>query len=165
MGFQIELDGATYDVEILELRPLRLRVDNHECVVTTLDSGADGRRTIAIDGKPFSFARAHVGARQFLRLDGRTLEARLIDPRDAADAGTAGHDHVRAPMPGTIVCIHKQPGDAVSRGEALVTIESMKLQMTLSAPRDGILASLTRGVGETFDKDEIVAELELLSGD
>jgi biotin carboxyl carrier protein len=52
----------------------------------------------------------------------------------------------------------------VARGETLVTIESMKLQMTLLAPRDGRLAGVRRGVGETFDKDEIVAELEPLGG-
>jgi len=164
MAFQIELDGAAHEVEILALRPLKLLIDGRECVVTAPDGGEDGRQRIEIDGKPFSFARAHVGARQILRLDGRTLEARLIDPRDAIDAAGAGHDHVRAPMPGTIVHVHKQPGETVSRGEALVTIESMKLQMTLNAPRDGIIASLTRGVGETFDKDEIVAELEPLDG-
>jgi acetyl/propionyl-CoA carboxylase alpha subunit len=164
MGFQIELDGAAHEVEILGLRPLKLRIDGVSCVVTSPDNGENGRREFEIDGKPIRFARAHVGARQILRLGGRTFDALLIDPRDAADAGGHAHDHVRAPMPGTLIHIHKRSGEAVSRGEALVTIESMKLQMTLSAPRDGVLASLTRSVGETFDKDEIVAELEPLHG-
>ena len=88
------------------------------------------------------------------------METSLIDPRSDADAGTGGLDHIRAPMPGSVVQVHKQAGDAIMRGETLITIESMKLQITLLAPRDGRLARLLRGVGDTFDKDEIVAELE-----
>lgn len=158
MGFAIELDGAMHEVEIVSLRPLKLRVDGFECVVTSPDDGGDGRRTIEVDGQAYGFARAR-GVPQALRFAGRTFAADLIDPRDGRGASASGHDHVRAPMPGTLVHIHKQPGERIARGEALVTIESMKLQMTLNAPRDGVLASLARGVGETFDKDEIVAEL------
>jgi len=58
--------------------------------------------------------------------------------------------------------VHKRPGEAVTRGETLVTIESMKLQITLLSPRNGRLARVRRGIGDTFDKDEIVAELEPL---
>ena len=65
-------------------------------------------------------------------------------------------------MPCSVIEIHKQAGDDVARGETLVTVESMKLQMTLLAPRDGRLVRVRRGVGEKFDKDEIVAELEPL---
>ena len=160
MGFRINLDGSAHEVEIVSLRPLALRVDGVECVVKAPDSGEDGRHTVAIDGKPLSFTRVHDGARQILRFEGRVFEAVLIDPRDVTNAAGSGYDHVRAPMPGVIVQIHKQPGESILRGEALVTIESMKLQMKLNAPRDGVLASLARGLGETFDKDEIVAELE-----
>ena len=158
--FAINLDGISYDVEILALAPhLTLRIAGCDYEVKSTEGEADGRQTLHIDGKAYSFARAHVGARQIVRLAGRTFEARLIDPREAAEATGGGHDHVRAPMPGSVVDINKRPGDAVLRGEALLTIESMKMQITLVAPRDGVLAALKRGVGETFDKDEIVAEL------
>jgi biotin carboxyl carrier protein len=160
MGFAILLDSATHNVEIIAFRPhLVLRVDGRLYDVTRTGGDEDGRQQIEINGTPLRFARAHVGGRQILRLNGRTFETRLVDPRDAAEATGGGHDHVRAPMPGSVVEIHKHPGEAVARGETLVTIESMKLQITLVAPRDGALAALTRRVGETFDKDEIVAEL------
>jgi biotin carboxyl carrier protein len=161
MAFAIKLDDETHEVEIIALRPhLRLRVDGRECAITRIDDGEDGRHTIEIDGEPLSFSRARAGERQHLRLAGRSFEATLIDPRHAVGDAGGGRDHIRAPMPGTIVHIHKRPGEAVARGEALVTIESMKLQMTLAAPRDGALVAILRGVGETFGKDEIVAELE-----
>lgn len=165
MGFTLHLDGVAHEVEILARRPhLRLKVNGREYEVTSAGEEDDGRQRIEIDGKAHRFVRAHVGNRQILRMAGRTFEADLLDPRDAAVAGGAELDHVRAPMPCSVVEVHKQPGDAVARGENLVTIESMKLQITLLAPRDGTLAKVWRGVGETFDKDEIVAELEPLGG-
>ena len=165
MGFTIHLAGVAHEVEILARRPnLRLRIDDREYDVTSVDEEGDGRRTIAVDGATLRFVRAHVSDRQILRVAGRTVEATLIDPRDEAEASGGDHDHVRAPMPCSVIEIHKQAGDDVARGETLVTVESMKLQMTLLAPRDGRLARMRRGVGEKFDKDEIVAELEPLGG-
>jgi len=165
MGFTIHLAGVAHEVEIVARRPhLRLKIDDREYDVTSLDEEGDGRRTIAVGGATLRFVRAHVGDRQILRLAGRTVEAALIDPRDEAESGAGDHDRVRAPMPCSVIEIHKQAGDDVARGETLVTIESMKLQMTLLAPRDGRVARVRRGVGEKFEKDEIVAELEPLGG-
>ena len=56
--------------------------------------------------------------------------------------------------------MHKQQGEDVLRGETIVTIESMKLQTALAAPRDGRIAALLRREGETFDKDEVIVRLE-----
>jgi 3-methylcrotonyl-CoA carboxylase alpha subunit len=163
MGFAIMLDGTAHEVEIVGLRPhLKLRIEGREYSVIAEQNEEDGRRTIEIDGKPVRFARVHVAGRQILRMDGRTFAAVLIDPRDIAEAAAGSHDQVRTPMPGTVVHVYKRAGEAVTRGETLIIIESMKLQMALAAPRDGVLAELKRGVGERFDKDEVVAELEPL---
>lgn len=160
MGFRINLDGVAHDLEIVALRPsLIVRIDGRGYEVHAAENGDDGRQTIEIDGRRIDFARAHVRERQIVKLDGRTFNSSLVDPRDVAEATAGGRDHVRAPMPGSVIEIYKQPGDPVQRGETLVTIESMKLQITLVAPRDGTLAELKRGLGDTFDKDEIVAEL------
>jgi acetyl/propionyl-CoA carboxylase alpha subunit len=161
MGFTIRLAGVAHDVEILARRPhLRLRIDDREYEVTLTGDEDDGWQTVEVSGRPLRFARAHLGDRQILRFGGRTFEASLIDPRDHGEGGAGDYDQVRAPMPGAIVEIHKQSGDVVVRGDTLVTIESMKLQIALVAPRDGRLRAVTRAVGETFDRDEIVAELE-----
>ena len=63
-------------------------------------------------------------------------------------------------MPGAVISVHKAVGDRVSRGETIITIESMKLQTALPAPRDGAIAAILRAVGEVFDKDEVIVRLE-----
>src|SRR5947209_5336847 len=137
MGFTIVLDGDAYDVEVEGLRPhVSLRVDGRLYEVTA-DRAPQGRRDmVEIDGKSFRFTRAHIDERLILRSGGRTFDAKLVDPLDAAEAAGGEQDHVRAPMPGSVIQIHKHPGEEVKRGDTLVTIESMKLQIALVAPRE-----------------------------
>ncbi len=161
MGFKIDLDGSKHSVEIVGRRPhLRVRIEDREYEVSVCGDAEVGRQTIVISGKPFQFTRAHVGDRQIVRLYGRTFETLVLDPRSETAASRDSQDHVRAPMPGSVISVHKRAGDFVARGDTLVTIESMKLQMSLLAPRDGIVLRVPGGTGETFGKDEVVAELE-----
>jgi biotin carboxyl carrier protein len=164
MGFQLTLDGRTHEIEIVRRRPhLVVRIEGRDHEISQTGEGGDGRQTIEIGGLLVPLARAHVGERQIVRLEGRTFETRLVDPRSAATGASAGQDAVKAPMPGAIVALHKAAGDKVKRGEAVVTIESMKLQMALPAPRDGVIAELLYAEGGTFEKDEIIARLEKLA--
>src|SRR4051812_38714038 len=126
MSFRISVDGSPHDIEIVARRPhLKLRIEDREYEVSISGDAEDGRQTLEISGRPAHFARAHVGDRQILRMVGRTVETSLVDPRSEADAAAGGLDHVRAPMPGSVVGVHKLAGDTVARGEALITIESM----------------------------------------
>jgi 3-methylcrotonyl-CoA carboxylase alpha subunit len=163
VGFVLHLDGVAHEVEIVARRPhLRLRLNGREYEVTDPGDEAEGRQTLEIDGRRVCLLRAHVGDRRIVRFSGRTFEAELMDSRGAGGQGGGELDRVRAPMPCSVIEINKQPGDTVARGETLATIESMKLQIALLAPRDGKLASAPQRVGQRFDKDEIVAELEPL---
>ncbi len=164
MVFPLNFEGRAYAIQIVRLRPhLVVSIDGREHVISTTDEVGDGLRTLEASGKLQDFARARVGDRQFVRMAGRTYEVGLID-RSSDVAGASGHDEVKAPMPGRVVTVHKSVGDAVTRGEAVMTIESMKLQMALSAPRDGVISALSRGEGDAVEKDEVVAKLAASEG-
>ena len=165
MAFKLVLDGTLHEIDIVRRRPhLVVRIDGHEHEVSVAGSYGEGRQTIEIAGTAVHFARAHASDRQFVRVDGRSFEARLLDPR-SEQSGGGGQDHVKAPMPGAVISLHKAVGDHVLRGETLITIESMKLQTALPAPRDGVIAAILRTIGEVFDKDEIIVRLEATAQD
>lgn len=83
----------------------------------------------------------------------------------AAQEQAGGSDEVRAPMPGSVIEVLRAAGETVARGEKIMVIESMKLQTTLAAPRDGVLAEVLFAVGDTFNKDAAVARLEPMAGE
>ena len=72
----------------------------------------------------------------------------------------AEEDVLRAPMPGSIVRLEVAPGDAVSAGQTLLVMESMKMETTLAAPRDGTVAEVHFPIAQSFDRDAVLLTLE-----
>ncbi len=65
----------------------------------------------------------------------------------AAEAG-AGADAVKAPMAGAVTSVSVKPGDAVTKGQSVATIEAMKMEHQLKAPRDGVVAEVLAKPGD-----------------
>src|SRR5947208_14065501 len=60
----------------------------------------------------------------------------------------------------TIVNWHKKPGDAVSRDENLIDVETDKVVLELPAPSDGVLAEITRPDGSTVTSNDVIAVID-----
>ena len=101
----------------------------------------------------------------FVHLDGEAYQLSYEHPLDrlAAQAGGAASDRILAPMPGSIVSVQVAAGDRVQRGQALLLMESMKMETTLTAPRDGVVAAVQFEKGQTFDRDALLLSLEPMS--
>ena len=84
-------------------------------------------------------------------LDGTNYRLILVDPLASALVDTAGGDRLLAPMPGRIIDVLAQPGDSVARGDVLLVLEAMKVQMRLTAPRAGRIEAVRAGVGDLVD--------------
>ena len=98
----------------------------------------------------------------FMHMDGRTYEVGRVDPAErlaGSDSG-ASDDRLVAPMPGVVVSVAVKPGDAVEEGQPLLVIESMKLETTITAPRDGIVAEVPFATGASFGGKEVLLRLE-----
>lgn len=70
----------------------------------------------------------------------------------------------RAPMPGAVISISVQEGQAVSRGEVMMVIESMKMETAISAGHDGLVHRLHVSAGQTFDRDAALVTLQRAEG-
>jgi 3-methylcrotonyl-CoA carboxylase alpha subunit len=85
---------------------------------------------------------------------------RVSPPAAAADAGDAAHGLLRAPMPGQVLDVPARIGDAVRRGDAVVVIESMKMELTVAAPVDGVVTELAVRAGDAVGVDQVLAQVE-----
>ena len=102
------------------------------------------------------------GDEVFVHYEGETYQLGYEHPLERlAHAGHgAADDGLRAPMPGSLVVVHAKPGQKVAKGEALLVMESMKMETTLTAARDGVVAAVHYAPGQTFDRDALLLSLE-----
>lgn len=152
--FSLRADGDTHRHAVRRGPPTT--VDGTTQAVRAL---GDGRYVVDVDGRPVQVLAVARGDTVHLQLRGRACTVERVDPtRGAAGTGTAGGD-AAAPMPGVVVNWVVQPGDTVKAGDALLVIESMKLQTTIESPRDGVLAALPFAPGQTFQRGAVLAQV------
>ncbi len=85
---------------------------------------------------------------------------KVPDPfADAADAA-AGAGSLRAPMPGLVKVVRASAGEHVSKGQALLVLEAMKMEHTISAPHDGEVAEIVAEGQQVTDGAVLVRFVE-----
>jgi biotin carboxyl carrier protein len=116
------------------------------------ESGAGARQTLAytvasdgvhwvfVDGEVYRFDAEQTGVRR---------------RRSAAAAGS-----LTAPMPATVRRIEAKPGQAVRRGDVLIVLEAMKMELPVRAPADGTIARVNCREGELVHPGQELAELQ-----
>ena len=72
-------------------------------------------------------------------------------------AVSAEGKHVIAPMPGTILDVKVQNGQAVKAGDVMFVLEAMKMENDIVAPADGVVKQIIATKGSTVDTDEVLA--------
>ena len=77
----------------------------------------------------------------------------------AAPAGAQGSVKVESPMPGKILAVKKNVGDAVKSGDVILVLEAMKMENDLVAPQDGTVASINVSVGDSVESGATLATL------
>jgi biotin carboxyl carrier protein len=150
--FEIALDGAgAHEVEVAR----------HGSRATITIDGRDYSASLRPSGDARELTLENRNERMWIVVDrdtvyvhafGRAWTLSLVDPVERARHGGVSDDVASAPMPGTVITVAVEAGQAVTQGEQLVVIESMKMQSEIVAVRDGVVEKVFLGVGETFDR-------------
>ena len=74
-------------------------------------------------------------------------------------AGGAGSIKIEAGAAGKVFKLEKKVGDAVKKGDAVVIIEAMKMEIPVVAPEDGTVASVDVSVGDAVEAGAVLATL------
>ncbi|WP_454791822.1 ATP-binding protein [Mycolicibacterium lutetiense] len=89
-----------------------------------------------------------------------TALPRFPDPDDAV-----AHGSLLAPMPGSVVRVGAAVGDTVTAGQPLIWLEAMKMEHTIAAPEDGVLAELNVAAGQQVEVGAVLARVENPEGE
>ena len=111
-------------------------------------------------GQTHAFAWAWVGPELHLWVDGSLLVFQRVTARRRGGAG-AGDEagDILAPMPGAVLEVLVSEGDRVERNQTVVLMESMKMELVITAPRDGIVRRVSVEAGQQVDRGMRLLEL------
>jgi pyruvate carboxylase subunit B len=165
---------------------VRIGADEHEVVLdgehVRLGEGAGDELTAsvdAVDGTPVRIVTLGTEVHRVvvrpgatrgsytLWLGGYRFEVEALDERTrairelaGAAAGPKGPAPLVAPMPGLVVRVHVNVGDAVQAGQGLVVMEAMKMENELRAQAAGKVKTVLASPGTAVEKGALLVELE-----
>ena len=169
MGTEFELDGRCSSILPIHGEAAHtLSIDGRPVRVGLTPERTKGEYLLEFGKERERVFSAQRGGTHFIHFRGRTHRVEAIDALARARARTAsesGEDSLLAPMPGIVVRVAVEPGQAVATGDLLMTIESMKLQTAIRAPHDGRVTDVCLGTGASFDQGATLVRLEARSAD
>ena len=123
--------------------------------------------TLTVDGEPLVMKVGKISGGFRLRLRGADLKCHVRTPRQTELAKLMleklppdTSKFLLCPMPGLIAKIMVEVGDEVQEGQALATVEAMKMENILKAERKGVVKAIKAAAGSSLKVDEVIIEFE-----
>lgn len=145
---------------------LKVAVDGQEIELSITAEGNDQGWCRTSDGRSHRYLISWVGEELHLWLDGYLFVYEKVDT-GRADARRPGRGEqsatgtdILAPMPGTVAEILVQEGDQVERGQTVMIMESMKMELLIAAHRAGVVLRLAVEPGSQVDKGMRLLEMQ-----
>ena len=141
---------------------------NASPVLRLATDDGDERRLVLGPGSGVSSEAVLDGDRVHVDVGGRSVAFRIALPPDearsarvaAAHAQAGGTVELTAPMPGSVFAVHVTPGESVDAGDPVVTLEAMKMEHVVAAPRDGTIAEIDVALGQQVVRGQRLASFE-----
>jgi len=158
--YRIKIGENEYRIEITDSG---IKVNDEDIVADLLQLNDAGLYLMNHGDDKLELHMRVEGENSYLVLaDGKQILAHVESDRDQKISRTtsAVENELRAPMPGLVISVNVEPGQMVHEGQAVCVIESMKMQMAIHAPRDGIIKETLVKSEQKVDKDALLVVLE-----
>ena len=136
MKYNVTLNGKIYEVDVTESDAVVTGVTQVPVAVAAPAVAPVAAAPVAAPAAPVAEAPAAAPAVAPVSADGT---------------------QVKAPMPGTILAVKKNVGEAVKAGDVIVVLEAMKMENDIVAPCDGTVKSINAPKGSTVNTDDVIA--------
>jgi biotin carboxyl carrier protein len=152
--YRIELEGVAVDVSMV--------------VMERFPSAVKGIVYHSNQARPFAAAFLKPdGDKQPIQvwLDGQTFWLEKINDarRSRGKQQGAAFDHIKAPMPGTVLQVLVKEGQELEANQPVVIMESMKMEMTLSASSACVVQKVIATPNQLVAMQDVLVELQALS--
>ncbi|HSA59009.1 MAG TPA: biotin/lipoyl-containing protein [bacterium] len=162
MRFNAVIGGAEkIPVEKIEDGRFRVGEKEREVSVEVIEEGV---YSLIVDGQSYEVAVREDKKGMTVEIGAHAIPVKLEDPfqaRSASGKGALeGEAVISSPMPGRVVGLKVEAGQAVKEGDGVVLVEAMKMENELHAPKDGKIKSILVKVGEAVEGGQDLVVIE-----
>jgi len=138
--FRAWIDGASYDVEVLDSQP--------------------GVISLRFAGRPVTAHFAAGGRQKWVSCRGCTYLFETPEAASRSGGDRTADTTLRSPMPARVRSVEVAPGETVEKGRTLLLLEAMKMEIRLQAPRAGTVTVIRVSPGQTVNRDQDLIEIQ-----
>lgn len=121
----------------------------------------DGKLDLLIDGKRLTAYVSSDNTKRWVTIDGQTVVlTKTTDTRRGSHTGHHAAGELTAPMPGQVRAVNVREGDVVTKGQTLLVLEAMKMEIRIQAPSDGMVLRLFVKQSQTVEREQVLIEIE-----
>ncbi len=120
----------------------------------------DGKLELLIGGRRVTAYVSSENAKRWVTINGQTF---VLTKSSGTGRKSSGHDHVSdlmAPMPGLVRSVNVSEGESVVKGQTLLVLEAMKMEIRIQAKNDGVVKKLFVKQGQTVEREQMLIEIE-----
>lgn len=160
MKYRVTIEDRVFQVQVTDDGVL---LDGEPVEVDFASGGAPGLYTLLLNHESFEcLVERREGTHRVL-FKGNLYEAEVLDERDVLLGGRAtelavdsSELPVKAPMPGLVVAIPVYVGQHVEKGQAVIILESMKMENELKAPRAGVIQDVLVDLRQSVEQGQVM---------
>lgn len=159
MRQRLKLGDRVFIVDVVGKEPYAVRIEENEegrnvDPVGRLEPG-EGR--VVLDGRPVPYFVTDTPKGVWLTLAGKTVFLEKVKAGAQADGEHGGFE---APMPGKVIKVMAEGGQAVKKGDVLVIMEAMKMEHRMEAPADGEVIGVHCEEGQLVDQGFVLLDFQ-----
>lgn len=144
------INGTPFEWDVVQVNDNTYHVikNNKSFNIEILENNPDEKKyTIKINGKKYAFSLKDKYDELLHSLGMDTMLSNKV-----AD--------LKAPMPGLVLDVSVGEGQSVSKGDALLILEAMKMENVIKSPTDGVIKSISVNKGDTVEKNQLILNFE-----
>lgn len=160
MKISFDHNSQSFSIDLMPTgKSYRTMIGENTAEVEVLRA-SDGKLDLLIDGKRVTAYVSSDNAKRWVTINGQTF---VLTKSSGARKGGRGPHHaageLTAPMPGQVRAVNVNEGETVMKGQTLLVLEAMKMEIRVQAPRDGTVKKLFVKQGQTVEREQVLIEI------
>ena len=146
----LKIDDKEYELKLINFKRnlIEFIFDNTFYEIRILDSNSTDLK-ILLNGNPLTLKK-HSRLNEILE---------KVSRRSGGGGGLSSQNSISSQIPGRVISLSVNKGDSVKKGDNVVVLESMKMQISIKSHRDGVIKELRVKEGQSISRNDVVAIL------